>query len=442
MNPRTNRKAMLLLAAIGLLAIGILGFGIVLTPKPEEQGSARQISAEEGRKSTPADLRLEAAQSKIKLAPNEPDGYNLLASAYSQKARETGDFSLNAKAEEALSRSLEVAPDNYDALKLRAKNLLTYHRFRDALEVARRAQVMRPQDHDVYGALTDALVELGDYAEAVRAAQAMVNLRPDTASYSRISYLRELHGDTEGAIEAMRTAVKAASPQDPENLAWCRVQLGNLLLNDGRPAEAEREFDRALRIFPDYRMALEAKARARIAAGDLESAIGIYRREQELDPNSADAALALGDLYARQANAEEAKREYELFESLERANAVAENDWHHLVYFWADHNQNLDEALALARRAREQRADIYTCDALAWTLFKRGQLKEAKASIDEATRLGTRDARILYHAGLIYNELGERRKAAHYLKLALELNPLFDLLQTDTAHRVLKEINA
>jgi tetratricopeptide (TPR) repeat protein len=429
------------LAVIGLLIAAILGFRAI-SKRKQQQETASQSSVDASQKLTPVDLRIEAAQSKIKLAPNEPDGYNLLASAYSQKARETGDFSLNAKAEEALSRSLEVAPDNYDALKLRAKNLLTYHRFRDALEVARRAQAMRPQDHDVYGALTDALVELGDYEEAVRAAQTMVNLRPDTASYSRISYLRELHGDTEGAIEAMRTAVKAASPQDPENLAWCRVQLGNLLLNNGRLAEAEREFDTALRIFPDYRMALEAKARARIAAGDLGSAISIYRREQELDPNSADAALALGDLYAKQANAEEAKRQYELFESLERKNAVAENDWHHLVYFWADHNQNLDEALALARRAREQRADIYTCDALAWTLFKRGQFLEAKASIDEATRLGTRDARILYHAGLIYNELGERRKAAQYLKLALEMNTLFDLLQTDTAHRVLKEINA
>jgi tetratricopeptide (TPR) repeat protein len=220
------------------------------------------------------------------------------------------------------------------------------------------------------------------------------------------------------------------------------VQLGNLLLNGGRPAEAEREFDRALQTFPDYHMALEAKARARIAAGDLESASSIYRREQEQTPNSADAALALGDLYTRQGQAEEAQRQYELFESLERKNAAAENDWHHLVYFWADHNQNLDEALALARRAREARADIHTCDALAWTLFKQGQFPEAKASIDEATRLGTRDARILYHAGLIYKELGERQKAAKYLKLALEMNPLFDLLQTDTAHRALNEINA
>jgi tetratricopeptide (TPR) repeat protein len=436
-----NRKAILSLAVIGLLVAAILGFR-ALSQRTKQEETASRNSADAGRKSTPADLRIKAAQSKIKLAPDEPDGYNLLASAYSQKARETGDFSLNAKAEQALARSLEVAPDNYDALKLRAKNLLTYHRFADALEVARRVQAMRTQDHDVYGILTDALVELGDYEEAARAAQTMVNLRPDTASYSRISYLRELHGDTEGAIEAMRTAVKAASPQDPENLAWCRVQLGNLLLNAGKLTEAEREIAKALQTFPDYHMAREAKARTRIAAGDLESAINIYRQEQELDPDSADAALALGDLYTKQGKAEEAKRQYERFESLERANAAAENDWHHLVYFWADHNQNLDEALALARRARETRADIHTCDALAWTLFKRGQFSEAKASIDEATRLGTRDARILYHAGLIYNELGEHRKAAEYLKLALEMNPSFDILQTDTAQRVLKTINA
>jgi tetratricopeptide (TPR) repeat protein len=307
--------------------------------------------------------------------------------------------------------------------------------------VARRAQAVRPQDHDVYGALTDALVELGEYEEAVKAAQTMVNLRPDTASYSRVSYLRELHGDTEGAIEAMTVAVKAASPQDPENSAWCRVQLGNLLMNAGRLAEAEREFDRALQISPDYRMALEAKARARIAAGDFESAIAIYKREQERDPNSADAALALGDLYTRMGRAEEAARQYKLFESVERENAAAENDWHHLVYFWADNDLNLDEALALARRARETRRDIHTCDALAWTLFKRGHIAEARAAIDEATRLGTRDARILYHAGLIYNQSGDRRKAAQYLKLALETNASFDVLQAVTAQRVLDAIN-
>ncbi|HKQ50787.1 MAG TPA: tetratricopeptide repeat protein, partial [Pyrinomonadaceae bacterium] len=281
MNSLSKRKALALLAAIAALAVAVVTSSLMRQGKPALQGPA-----EMGRQASPADARIKAAQAKIEQAPDAAEGYNLLASAYSQKARETGDFSINAKAEAAIARALSLEPDNYDALKLRARLLLTYHRFSEARDVARRAQGMRPRDHDVYGALTDALVELGDYEEAATAAQTMVNLRPDTSSYSRVSYLRELYGDTEGAIEAMSVAVRAASPQDPENLAWCRVQLGNLLMNAGRLAEGEREFDRALQDFPGYRMALEAKARARVAAGDLESATSIYKREQERNPNS------------------------------------------------------------------------------------------------------------------------------------------------------------
>ena len=63
------------------------------------------------------------------------------------------------------------------------------------------------------------------------------------------------------------------------------------------------------------------------------------------------------------------------------------------------------------QRARERRADIYTCDTLAWVLFKRGQLAEAKAAINDALRLGTRDEEINQHARAIYNALGERPRS-------------------------------
>jgi tetratricopeptide (TPR) repeat protein len=433
------KKTFFCVAAFGLLVAAFLGLR-AMSKKTARNETGKQSSVA-SEKESPADVRIRSAQSRIQIAPTDPTGYNLLAAAYSQKARETGDFGLNTKVDEALTRSLQLEPDNYDALKLRSKLLLTYHRFSEALEVARRAQTMRPQDHDVYGALTDALVELGEYDEAVKAAQTMVNLRPGTASYSRVSYLRELHGDLEGAIDAMNTALKTANPQDPENLTWCRVQLANLLMNSGKLSEAEREIDKALQTFPDYQLALEAKARARIAAGDIDSAVAIYQREQEKDPDSADAALALGDLASKKGQADEARRQHERFEKLERINAAEENDWHHLVYYWADNDLNLEEAENLARRARDSRKDIHTCDALAWTLFKRGQIAESKAAIDEAMRLGTKDAKILYHAGLIYNEIGDRRKAANYLTLALRTNASFDVVQAATALRVLRTIN-
>ncbi|HEX8355185.1 MAG TPA: tetratricopeptide repeat protein, partial [Pyrinomonadaceae bacterium] len=360
----------------------------------------------------------------------------LLAAAYMQKARETGDFSPNAKAEEALSRAEQLEPGGYDALRLRAKLLLTYHRFGEALEAARRAQARNPRDHDNYGALTDALVELGDYDAAVASAQAMVDLRPDTASYSRVSYLRELHGDSKGAVAAMRMAVESASPKDPEGVAWCRVHLGDSLARDGRAAEAEREYDHALYVFPEYHLALAAKARARLAADDAGAAEGFYRRAVERVP-LPEYAAALGDLYTKLGRADEAGRQYELVEFVERGGAQGDTYTRQLAMFWADHDTRLDEALDVARRERAGRKDIYTADLLAWCLYKKGQYAEAKAAMDEALRLGTRDPRLLFHAGMIAVASGDRAGGAKYLRQALAINPSFDVLQADAARRAL-----
>src|SRR3954465_6682527 len=93
---------------------------------------------------TPVDSQIQKAEAIIKRAPERAEGYNLLAAAYLQKARETGDFGFNSRAESALKRSLEIAPDDFDALKLQATLLLAFHRFQEALEVARRAQIARP----------------------------------------------------------------------------------------------------------------------------------------------------------------------------------------------------------------------------------------------------------------------------------------------------------
>jgi tetratricopeptide (TPR) repeat protein len=314
-----------------------------------------------------------------------------------QKARETADFSFNAQAEAAITRSLAVEPDNYDGLKLRTKLQLTYHRFAEALQTTHRMQTFRDDDHDVWGQITDALVELGDYPGAVKAAQTMVDLRPDSSSYARVSYLRSLHGDTQGAINAMIAALKAANPNDPEGVAWCRVQIGNELMNTGKIDEAEREFDSALRIFPNHSLGLQSKARARVAAGDLHGAIAIYERE----PNSADAAQALGDIFTKLGQVDAAKAAYQKFDTLERENAALERSWRHMINFWLDHDQNLAEALRLASTEYESRKEIFTCDSLAWALFKNGRVTEAKRVIKEALRTGSKDQRINEHAALI-----------------------------------------
>jgi len=433
---KVARKAIILSATVGLLAVAIFVIRAVSNRRQPEAAATRSMPSELTGDQTPADKRIRAAQSMLQHTASDPRGYNLLAAAYMQKARETGDFSFNARAEAALDKAVAVAPDDYNALKLRAKLLLTYHRFAEALDTARRAQALRPDDHDNYGALTDALVELGQYDEAVEAAQRMVDLRPDTAAYSRVSYLRHLHGDTEGALEAMAVAVKAADPRDPEGVAWCYVQLGDELMNAGRTKEADRVFDKALLIFPNYYQAFAGKGRAAVATGDLAGAVEWYKRAQERVP-LPDTASALGDLYTKLGRLDEAKRQYETVNFIEQASSFGGTDSRQLALFWADHDMKLDEALAIAQRARATRADIYTCDALAWSLFKVGRFEEAKAAMDEALRLGTRDARLFYHAGMIHDALGNHRAATKYLKQAIEINPLFDVLHADVARRTL-----
>jgi len=388
---------------------------------------------------TAADRQIQIAEARIKSLPGSAHGYNLLASAYMQKARETGDFGFNARAETTLNRSLEIAPGDSSAIILRATLLLTYHRFREALEEAKRAQVPGRESPDLYGVMTDALVELGDYSAAVDAAQKMMDLRPDSASYSRASYVRALHGDLEGAIEAMVVAVKAANPRNAEGAAWYRVHLGLVLMNAGKRAEGERQFDIALDTFPDYHPALAAKARARVAGGDFEGAIQFYRQAQARVP-LPEIVIPLGDLYSKLGRADEARQQYELVDFIERQAAGNATYSRELALFWADHDMKLDEALEIMRQERVARADIQTSDALAWCLFKKGKLAEAKESIEQAMRLGTRDARIFYHAGLIYDALNDRERAVKYLKLALEADFSFAVLQADAARRRLTKL--
>jgi hypothetical protein len=59
--------------------------------------------------------------------------------------------------------------------------------------------------------------------------------------------------------------------------------------------------------------------------------------------------------------------------------------------------------------------------------------------MDEALRHSTRDARLLYHAGMIASANGNRQISRDYLKQSLALCPNFDPLQAPIASKALAE---
>lgn len=396
---------------LGTAIFGMLFFGLGGCVKQEASKAENvktpltTISASNG--------EIAAAQKIIEKMPTAPNGYNKLGVAYIRRARETGDFSLNANAQAAIDRALEIDPQNYDAHKLKASLLLTFHRFAEALEYGKKLQAVNERDAFIYGVLTDANVELGNYKEAIEAVQKMVDTKPNMESYARVAHVRSLHGDDDGAIEAMSLAARVASPMDKEAQSWCLVSLGNELFNVGRYEEAEKRYDEALKILPDYHLALAGKGNARAAAGDYENAVRFLTQTQTRVPTT-ETVIALGDVYTKTGNQDKAAEQYKLAEFIEQK--LGNLDQRRLALLWADQDTKLDEALAIAEKEHAARKDIYTADIYAWCLYKKGDFPAARAAITEAMRLKTKNALFFYHAGMIEKELGNKKGAKDFCK--------------------------
>jgi tetratricopeptide (TPR) repeat protein len=268
----------------------------------------------------------------------------------------------------------------------------------------------------------------------------MVDLRPGLPAYTRVAFLRSLHGDRRGALDALELAVRAASPRDPEGLAWTLVHLGHEHLAEGDAIRAARAYEQALYVLPEYYLALGGLGRARAAQGDLTEAIELYRRAIDRVP-APELVAALGDAYAARGNAQDAEDQYRLVEHIARvAQATGTTYGRQVALFYADHDRRPEEALRLARLERTTRGDIYSDDALGWALFKNGRLAAAARAAHRALRLGTEDALLHYHAGMIAAALGRTPQATRHLRRALAQNPHFDLRQAPLARATLARL--
>src|SRR4029453_17308900 len=99
-----KRSRIITLALIGVTTLMFGIFSVQRFFKTRSDTTVRsQIKA-----TNKVDERIVRAQRLIDQMPDKSEGYNQLASAYMQKARETADFAFNAKAEEILSRSLSI----------------------------------------------------------------------------------------------------------------------------------------------------------------------------------------------------------------------------------------------------------------------------------------------------------------------------------------------
>ncbi len=405
--------ALALLALAGALAFALARRGATDTAPPLALDRLR--AATDQRAVNKTDQLIWNYQDRIRQNPDDVSAYATLGAAYLQRARETGDPSYYGKAAAVLDEALKRDPQNVEALIGKGALANARHQFREALAIGGQARDLNPTIVRVYGVIADAQTELGMYDSVVQTLQQMVDLRPDLNSYSRIAYARELHGDMEGAIQAMQQAVSAGGPAT-ENSLWVRAQLGNLYFNTGDLGQGEREYQQALALAPDYVYALAGLARVRAAQGRDDEALRLYNEAITRMP-LPELVMGLAETQEAIGRTADAAKQYELVRAMQQLFAANGVDTDlELALFDADHGHDSQATLALARAAYQRRPSIKAADTLAWALLKAGQPAEAQRYVAEALRLGTRDALMLYHAGMIAQAQGDAVAARDYLK--------------------------
>jgi tetratricopeptide (TPR) repeat protein len=301
-----------------------------------------------------------------------------------------------------------------------------------------------PRTPQALATYADVQLALGNYAEAEGAYQQFAALGPSPAAYSRQAIWADLHGDPEAALSLMQQAADLAwlSGDYRESLAWYDFQLGELNFKLGRLKEAEAHYKTANEIFENNYLALAGLGKVRAAQRKYDQALQFYEQAVALLPQP-DLLAALGDLYTLTKQPDKARLQYETVEligQLAEINQVVYN--RQLAVFYANHDLNLTEALTLAQNEIAVRKDIYGYDALAWALYKNGKPTEAAEAIAQAMRLGTRDASLYYHAGMIHEALGNHAQAQSLLAEALTINPYFDIVQAHIAKATLNQLHA
>lgn len=381
-------------------------------------------------------LKYNEAKEALNKNPEDLKQYLTLATVFILEGRITGDGSYYGNAAITMLNKVIDNPSSnndqlFEAYSLKSAVLLNMHQFKDAKDMAMKGVALNGYNSGIYGALVDANVELGLYDSAVANCDKMLSLRPDLRSYSRASYLRQIHGDNRGAIEAMKLAVEAGLP-GAEQTEWARVTTGDLFMNVGSIDTAEILYKMSLVYRPHYPyaemgMAKVAKARKQYdsAIVHIENAIKVMS-----DPGFIAALADVYELKGEQEKAISIRKDVlkGMKEGLEeeKDSEVKHNANRELAQAYLSAG-DLPSAFKYAKADLDMRPDnIDANELMAWVLFLKKDYTEAKKYADKMLLKNTQNANLIYKAAAIYAAAGDSSKAAMLKNQANQLSPYVD----------------
>jgi tetratricopeptide (TPR) repeat protein len=370
-----------------------------------------------------------------KRVADDPDDFvawNKLGARHLDQFKATFDDEWLRRARLCAEKSLTAIPaeQNPGGLVLQAQVQLAFHEFAAARDSALRLKRIVPGKSAPLQILGDALLELGEYPEARHAYDELWAIDGSNVSTeARRARLAFIHGDRKEAKGRLGKALADAKElADADNagtaVAWCEVQLGELAFGEGDWEQADAHYASALRAHPDDYSALEHVAELRGAQGRTEEALALYDSLIARLPRP-DVLQAAGDfhIFANKPDSGAALLQRALaayLASMARGEILY---LHHLAGCYADSLPEPANAVECARKDFASRQSVQAADALAWALYKNGEVAEAAEYASRALRTGIKDAHLLFHIGMIRFAAGDLAGGRAAMQEAVAVNP-------------------
>ncbi|WP_019502985.1 tetratricopeptide repeat-containing sulfotransferase family protein [Pseudanabaena sp. PCC 6802] len=314
-----------------------------------------------------------------RLAPNYVDAYCDLGMALSGR----GEFDA---AREALQQAIALSPDYPKAHFCWGSVLEKQEKIDEASAAFRQVLAIDPNHAEANCAMGKLAIQQGKLDEALAFLKRALQVSPNLAVvYYHLAHAYLAKLEPELALEYVQKAI-ALAPQSPEVINM----YGNVFLTTGRFSEAIEAFKTSLKIDPNLAWTNYYLGRAYQQDGDFVSASRYFEQALAIKPNFVDAIIGKASLLEK---SREFQPAYDLLHPVVDSPAVNE--------------QALTIFAAISRRLKKQQEAIDLLEK---------RLSEGNLRVDKHKMM-------LFHLGLIYDDLNEYDRAFKYIDLGNSLAP-------------------
>ena len=272
--------------------------------------------------------------------------------------------------------------------------------------------------------LADLDFQEGRYAQAKDGYLDVIDRNRTWDNLARLAHFEAKMGDADLADRLFIEAEDELTAKEMRSFAWIELQRGLLDLAHGRHAKAGDHYQRAERAYSGHWLTAEHQAELLGAQGRYDDAAALYADIVERVPKP-EIQQAFGELLTVMGKRELAQSwlEKALAGYLDAAQRGGIHYDHHLVDFYADVVKDGAEAVKWARKDIALRDNFASQAALAWALYRAGQLGEALDRMGQALASGARSAHLFSQASALYRAAGRVEDAERYAQSAAEINP-------------------